>query len=176
MARKRHLYRRLDELPRISGISVPLQDKVPRPSSLSLRRVWLAFRERSTGQRGTPPGTASGHTSACPPFISHTAHSAAAQLGAACAPPAGGRRDTTDSMPSRFQTDCNDKRLEDATPSRENSTESSMCWQCLIGSPCLAHRHRHPQKSFFWGWGWRYGDGGWHFEDPVEMPHRQNAI
>ena len=40
----------------------------------------LAFRERSTGLRGTPPGTASGHTSACPPFISHTAHSTAAQL------------------------------------------------------------------------------------------------
>ena len=38
MARKRHLCRRLDELPRISGISVPLQDTVPRPS-LSLRRV-----------------------------------------------------------------------------------------------------------------------------------------
>jgi len=35
-----------------------------------------------------------------------------------------GMRDTTDSMPSRFQTDCNDKSLEDATPSQENSIES----------------------------------------------------
>jgi len=46
----------------------------------------------------------------------------------------------------------------------------------MIGSWHLAHRHPHPQKSFFWGWRWQYEDVGWHFEDPMEMLYRQNAI